>query len=1048
MTSNPMKRASWLRGYAFFAGLAIAAIVSNLYLNYQMGKIYNASIDENQIWVKRIRSAVDLSQLVAEINVAVNQAIITRDVAFAREQLDRAEKNYFDASAHCRADISSALEPTRALLICDNLDQMEKSVRMMLSRARDVLPALERKDYESALTHHAERAAHFADFNQAMTQMRNRARAMQSADFERQRNSEQALQQQEYWIAGLIVLVVAVVLLHGRKMAMHFNAEARAQELNYASLKKSEEALRDSEERFRNSCDHAAIGMALVGIDGRWLKVNPALSKILGYTQDELLNLDFQTITHPDDLSHDLGQVRALLAGEIPSYEMDKRYFHKNGQIVWAQLNVSLVRDAQFQPCYFISQIQDITARKLSDAELQHAKAAAEAANLTKSEFLANMSHELRTPLNGIIGMNELLLSTQLTSRQLEFARTVRDSAESLLVILNDILDLSKIEAGKLTLETTRFDLRDVIEEVGTLLSARAADKKIEIIMRYATGSPRMFEGDPVRIRQIVSNLVGNAVKFTSKGHVFVDTECQQVANGRARIAIRIEDTGIGIAKEHIHKLFQKFSQADTSTTRRFGGTGLGLAICKSLVEVMDGGIQVESEPGKGSCFSLYIQLQMAPQTQKPDDTGYEGLQLLRILLVDDNPTNLRVLSEQFSARNIRHTAVTSAAQALRKMHEAVDAGDAYQLAVIDHQMPDKDGEALGIEIKSDPLLRDCALTMLSSIGSMITPERQKTAGLYRILQKPVRPTVLLDTLMRSYEECKSSKAPADSSSVLAAVPATKPAENPGAKIRVLLVEDNEINQMVAEGMLKVLGCSTTIAINGREAVDKFRNQKFDVVVMDCQMPVMDGFEAAREIRRIESESSGAARVPIIAMTANAMKGDRERCIGSGMDDYLAKPVRIELLKSTLAKYLEGSGIHPANVAIAAQAPELAVGEAVWDIDFALKMASGNRDLNNTILKMFLEWSPAATQCVELALAAGDLSKIDYEGHAVAGAAANIGAQRLSLCGREIETAAKNKNLDLARALGPRFTAEMKTLCDVIGKHLEKESQVPSGVSA
>jgi len=906
------QRSKWLRSYALFAGLAVAAIVSNVYLNNQMSKIFDASVVVNQTWVKRIRSMVELNTPVSAINVAVNHTVTTRDYDGGRAQMLAAQAQFRDALANCRAELEQNLESTRALLLSEKLGAMERAFNAMIASSELFFPALEKREFEAALQRNSERAAHFAEYNQGLLQLRNAARAMQNEDFQKQTSEEEAVQQKEHAIELLIVVVIVVALLHGRKMAMHFESEAREREQDIDSLKKSEEALRDSEVRFRNACDYAAVGMALVGIDGRFLRVNPALCIIIGYSADELLMLDFQTITHPEDLNRNLSNMRRLLDGDIASYEMEKRYFHKSKRVVWVQLNVSLVRDASLKPCYFITQIQNITQRRQNESELQLAKAAAEAANRTKSEFLANMSHELRTPLNGIIGMTELLITTPLTSRQNEYARTVRDSSESLLVILNDILDLSKIEAGKLSLENVNFDLCEVVEEVGAMLSARAAEKNIELVLRYSLANLRFFVGDPVRMRQVLVNLVGNALKFTTQGHVFIDTTCLPVGNGRVRIDMRVEDTGIGIAPECLHKLFKKFTQADASTTRRFGGTGLGLAICKNLVEAMGGEIKVESEVGKSSCFSFHAHLLTAQESHKRVGADCSILRNVRILAVDDNATHLRVLREQLVNWGVRCTAVTSADEALTAMRSAATAGDPYLLAAVDHLMPDRDGEALSLELKADPQLKSCSVLLMMSMGKGLSSERLRAAQIAATLQKPLRPAALLGAVEKMWLERNQPVEHKSSSTLLPSVQIESggaPHEtNAGAArtkpVHVLLVEDNAVNQLVAKNMLKLLGCAFVIVDNGQKAVDELCAQHFDAVLMDCQMPVMDGFEAAQEIRRTEAGSATSAHIPIIAMTANVMKGDRDRCIASGMDGYVAKPVRLEELRSVLSKFV------------------------------------------------------------------------------------------------------------------------------------------------
>jgi PAS domain S-box-containing protein len=412
--------------------------------------------------------------------------------------------------------------------------------------------------------------------------------------------------------------------------------------------KRAEEALRESEEQFRNAFENAAIGKALVAPDGRFLRVNRSLCQIVGYTEPELLATDFQSLTHPDDVNADLEFIRRMLHSEISTYQMEKRYVHKDGRTVWIQLSASLVRDRRGEPLHFIAQIQDITVARASQASLQRAKEAAEAASRAKSEFLANMSHEIRTPMNGILGMTQLALETSLTAEQREYLRTVQSSAEALLTVINDILDFSKIEAGKLALEPIDFGLREAVGDTIKTLALRAQEKRLELVYRVAPGVPNTLVGDPDRLRQILMNLVGNAIKFTDHGEVVVEIAPAGVVGADdVELHFSVRDTGIGIPRPKLESIFRPFEQADSSTTRRYGGTGLGLTISARLVELMGGRLWVESEPGRGSTFHFTARLRRADQSlYNTRLTPLESLRDLAALVVDDNSTNRRILQE------------------------------------------------------------------------------------------------------------------------------------------------------------------------------------------------------------------------------------------------------------------------------------------------------------------------------------------------------------------------------------------------------------------
>ncbi len=654
--------------------------------------------------------------------------------------------------------------------------------------------------------------------------------------------------------------------------------------------KRMEKALRSQLYFLQQLLDALPLPVYYKDCQGVYLGCNEAFGEFIGLSKEQIVGKTVYGV-FPHDLADVYHQADEALFRQTGKQVYEALFLHADGTRRNVVSNKATYVDTDGRVAGLVGVLQDITERRRVEEELRQAKEAAEAATRAKSEFLANMSHEIRTPMNGIIGMTDLLLDTELTREQSHYTKTIYNSGESLLTIINDILDFSKIEAKKLVLETVNFDLQEAIEETLELLAERASAKKLEMVGFVSPDVPLQLRGDPSRLRQILTNLVGNAIKFTEIGEVVVRVAKQSETPRDVTLYVEVKDSGIGISPQGQSRLFHAFHQADGSTTRKYGGTGLGLAISKHLVEAMGGRMGVVSEPAKGSTFWFTLPFEkqllgdVAPTGEKPDLTH------LRVLIVDANATNRELLEHHTRAWRIWSQSASNAAQALQLLEEAAEP---FDVAILDMLMPEMDGLSLARKIKTDPTLARTRLVMLTSLGQRLDDQELKAVGIDACLTKPVRGSQLFDCLATVV----GTVVPTVADRILPPTPGTQRSR----PLRILLAEDNLINQEVALRQLRKLGYTADPVANGLEAMEALQRVAYEVILMDCQMPEMDGYEATREIRLREQEE-GRKPAHIIAMTAHAMQGDRDACLAAGMNDYLSKPVREADLQKALERF-------------------------------------------------------------------------------------------------------------------------------------------------
>ncbi|MER5510627.1 response regulator [Streptomyces sp. NPDC002766] len=781
--------------------------------------------------------------------------------------------------------------------------------------------------------------------------------------------------------------------------------------------RRREEALRLLQEQARSVIETARDAFVSIDEDGLVIDWNRSAEQLFGLSHREVMGRPLGETILPERYraAHTAGLKRVLAGGEthVLGRRIELSALHHDGHEIPVELTVWRMKSAKAR-C-FNAFVRDISERKQAEAALAEARDQAIAASQAKSQFVASMSHEIRTPMNGVIGLSDLLLGTTLDAEQRRYAEGIQAAGSALLSLINDILDFSKLEAGKIQLDSVAFSPQALVEEVVSLVAQTAQAQGLELLSDCHPELPATVLGDAGRLRQILLNLASNAVKFTEAGEVVLSVRPDRPRPSTGHVPwlrFEVADTGIGIAEADQERMFDAFSQADASTTRRYGGTGLGLAICRRLTEAMGGSIGVSSRPGQGSKFFFDVPVR-TPDTPEPSPAPLDRgtLRGLRVLVVDDNDTNRLILDAQLRRWHMQPTTVSSGPQALVALHESAAAGRPFTLALLDMHMPGMDGLELARRITTDRTFARVRLLLLSS-GAQLPAAELQAAGIARSLAKPVQQSQLMDALVelttRTLPVTTAATAPAP----------TTP--RPPRRGHLLLVEDNEINQLVAQGMLARLGYSTDTAADGIEALRMVEEHTYQAVLMDCQMPRMDGYATTRELRR--REARGDTHLPVVAMTASALAEDRERCLAAGMDDYVSKPVAADELEETLARW-----VNPADQQTDDEAPRDSIEQRLNELRG--DGSPGENELVDRLVDHFLVRAPEMTSALFHALDRHDSEEIAEVAHSLRGAAGNIGARGLADCCTELEQYAEAGDPAPLTQAAPRLQEELDRAC-------------------
>ena len=883
------KRPRWHYVYYALAAFDVATILFTLYLNHVVTTSYTSSIDENAKWSARLQNYQQLATLGGGANAPGNRIFDTHDVARETSALAESKGAFYNALAAARSELDDLDEPNVRARLVARFDAIDSEMTSMVGEGGIIL-----REYEAGRM--TEMDEYFYSLNGAFGVLYGEVAAVQRSLFDEQKLRADSLRRWEFAIGGLIFGIVCAVTLYGHFLARRLASDALERERLMRDI-------RENEQRFRALAQLAPVGIVELSPNGDATFLNDAWTVLTGVHLEKAQRLGWVCAIHPGDSDAVMVKWGESIARKS-TFNSEFRFVRPDGAINWVSASFAPVFGETGRLAGFLGTVTNVSKHKEAEAALVAAKEAAERAEQAKGDFLANMSHEIRTPLNGVIGMAGILLDTELTPEQVEFANTIRICADGLLAVINDVLDFSKIEAGKLDVDIVDFDVHLAVAESIGVIRHKTEEKGLEIVALVHPGVPAFLKADPGRVRQILLNFISNAVKFTEKGEIEIQVQCLEREADRCTVKFSVRDTGVGIPEAHQDRMFKSFSQADASTTRKYGGTGLGLAISQRLVHMFGGEIGFESAEGLGSTF--WFTLPAAISSEAVTAAAGKSIKGSRILVVDDNSTNRRILQILLESWGCRFALAANTEEALGLLERAVETCDRFHVALIDNNLGESDGFDLGRTIKSDPRFEGTTPVLMTSAGRRGDAELARQLGFFAYLTKPVVNQRLHETIAAALDSNAGVAAMPVSSSPAGASLDTGTTDR---DIDVLVAEDNVVNQKVIMRLLSKLGYRANVVENGLEAIRALAANSYHIVLMDCQMPEMDGFEATRVIRGLGESFSG---IPIVALTANAMEGDRGRCLEAGMDDYAAKPINQrdldEVIRRTLDSRVERNG--------------------------------------------------------------------------------------------------------------------------------------------